>query len=179
MIVMYLSCNTFMLAFVDIRNIFAILWGPIIAAISVVFDTTDDPALLEKAINGFYVCAAIASHYLFSDVLDNLVVSIYAHEAYKCNLTITSISLCKFSTLLAPPGDNPLITFGRDAKAQQATLAMFKVTRRHADFLHEGWRNVLNCLISLHQMDMLDSLSGILKCLLYISVTLMPFHTWL
>lgn len=118
------------------------------ATISVVFDTSDDPAVLEKAINGYYMCASIAAYYLYSDVLDNLV-----------------ISLCKFSTLLAPPGENPLYTFGRDYKARMATLAVFKITRRHAGLLREGWRNVLNCLISLHQMDVLDSLQDIHLCL--------------
>ena len=53
------------------------MWGHIVAAVSVVFDTTDDTQVLEKAINGFHLCATIASYYVFSDVLDNLVVSTF------------------------------------------------------------------------------------------------------
>lgn len=60
---------------VDWDKTFSMMWGHIVAAVSVVFDTTEDPAVLEKAIGGFHLCAAIASYYVFSDVLDNLVVS--------------------------------------------------------------------------------------------------------
>lgn len=85
------------------RDIFAVIWGPIIAAISVVFDTTseEDEHILKKTLDGFNLCAKISAHYHLSDVFDNLV-----------------ISLCKFSTLLSPPAENPLAVFGRYAMPQ-------------------------------------------------------------
>lgn len=80
------------------RDIFALVWGPTVAALSFVFDKSADEAIIHKAASGFRCpeilmsqsyflchrkCAMIAAHYSLSDVFDNLV-----------------ISLCKFTTLL-------------------------------------------------------------------------------
>lgn len=64
-------------------DLFDIIWGPTVSALSFIFDKTLDPAVQIKAVDGFIRCAAIAAHHGMSDVLDNLV-----------------ISLCKFTTLL-------------------------------------------------------------------------------
>lgn len=66
------------------HDIFALIWGPTVAALSFVFDKTANEAVAPKAIAGFRKCAMISAHYGLSDVFDNLV-----------------ISLCKFTTLLS------------------------------------------------------------------------------
>jgi brefeldin A-resistance guanine nucleotide exchange factor 1 len=64
-------------------DIFTLLWGQTMAALSFVFEKSNYDLVIEKSIQGFNKCARIAAHYLMSDVFDNLV-----------------ISLCKFTTLL-------------------------------------------------------------------------------
>jgi brefeldin A-resistance guanine nucleotide exchange factor 1 len=65
------------------HDIFTLIWGQTMAALSFVFEKSNYDLVIEKSIQGFSKCARIAAHYLMSDVFDNLV-----------------ISLCKFTTLL-------------------------------------------------------------------------------
>jgi brefeldin A-resistance guanine nucleotide exchange factor 1 len=64
-------------------DIFTLVWGQTMAALSFVFEKSSYDLVIQKSIQGFSKCARIAAHYFMSDVFDNLV-----------------ISLCKFTTLL-------------------------------------------------------------------------------
>ena len=64
-------------------DIFTLIWGQTVAALSFVFEKSNYDLVIDKSIQGFNKCARIAAYYLMSDVFDNLV-----------------ISLCKFTTLL-------------------------------------------------------------------------------
>ena len=66
------------------HDLFVLAWGPTIAALSFVFDKSEDAAIAQKAVAGFKKCALVAATYGLSDVFDNLV-----------------ISLCKFTTLMS------------------------------------------------------------------------------
>jgi len=65
------------------HEIFTLIWGQTMAALSFVFEKSNYDLVIEKSIQGFSKCARIAAYYFMSDVFDNLV-----------------ISLCKFTTLL-------------------------------------------------------------------------------
>eukprot|EP01113_Clastostelium_recurvatum_P025585 TRINITY_DN3078_c0_g1_i3.p1 TRINITY_DN3078_c0_g1~~TRINITY_DN3078_c0_g1_i3.p1 ORF type:complete len:1663 (+),score=447.69 TRINITY_DN3078_c0_g1_i3:135-5123(+) len=149
------------------KDIFGVIWGPIVAAISIVFETAPpystpppiDPSptatypsalpvpvprdydethmTLRKTLDGFDLCGRIAYHYRLSDVMDNLV-----------------INLCKFSNLSPSQFDNAA-HFGCDDKALMATVGVFQSLRQYKDFVREGWRNVLHCIVSLHNMSLL------------------------
>ena len=69
------------------RHMFAIMWKAAIAALTIIFDSgsaVHQPGVLRDALDGFLLCAKIAAHFEFTDVLDSVTVS-----------------LCKFTTLLA------------------------------------------------------------------------------
>ena len=68
------------------RDLFSLVWGPTVAALSFVFDKSVQDVIIQKATSGFRKCAMVSAHYGMSDVFDNLV-----------------ISLCKFTTLLSAP----------------------------------------------------------------------------
>ena len=68
------------------RDLFSLVWGPTVAALSFVFDKSVEDVIIQKATSGFRKCAMVSAHYAMSDVFDNLV-----------------ISLCKFTTLLSTP----------------------------------------------------------------------------
>ena len=108
------------------EDIFTLVWGPLIAALSVVLDTSDADNILERSIDGFNICAKIASYYQLSDVLDNLITS-----------------LCKFSSLLALPNTSGALTLlGRNKKSLLTTRAMFNLVAKYPDNINEGWKNV-------------------------------------
>eukprot|EP00899_Mesostigma_viride_P015080 jgi/Mesvir1/23573/Mv18269-RA.2 len=122
------------------RDMFAIMWGPTIAAISVVFDHADDEEVLREALDGFISVAKISAHLYMEDVLDNLVVS-----------------LCKFTTLLNPTAQKPCVAFGEDIKARMAALTVFSIANKFGDYIRAGWRNILDCVLRLHKLGLLPS----------------------
>lgn len=124
------------------HDLFSLIWGPTVAALSFIFDKSSESSIIEKAISGFHRCAMIAAHYGMSDVFDNLV-----------------ISLCKFTCLVnstEAPSHLP-VSFGSNAKAHMATKAVFRLAHRHGDILREGWKNLLDCVLQLYKAKLLPS----------------------
>ncbi|XP_020603212.1 Golgi-specific brefeldin A-resistance guanine nucleotide exchange factor 1-like [Orbicella faveolata] len=122
------------------QDLFLIIWGPAVAALSYVYDNGLEKSVAQKAILGFRKCALISAHYSLSDVFDNLV-----------------ISLCKFTTLLIPPesGESLPVSFGRNLKSQQSARTLFALAHRHGDILREGWKNIMDCMLQLFKAKML------------------------
>ncbi|KAK6255969.1 Sec7 domain - like 4 [Theobroma cacao] len=123
------------------HDMFAILSGPTIAAISVVFDQVEQEDVLQTCIDGFLAIAKISAHYHFGDVLDDLVVS-----------------LCKFTNLLTPLSvEEAIVSFGDDARARMATSAVFTIANSYGDYIHSGWRNILDCVLILQKLGLLPA----------------------
>ncbi|KRZ53661.1 Golgi-specific brefeldin A-resistance guanine nucleotide exchange factor 1 [Trichinella nativa] len=125
------------------RELFALVWGPTVAALSFVFDKTDSEPLIGRVISGFRKSAAVAAHFGLCDVFDNL-----------------TISLCKFSCLLTPArnadgADQLCATLAESAKAQAAARALFDLVHAHGDILREGWRSVFDCLLNCYHAELL------------------------
>ncbi|KAI6172463.1 Golgi-specific brefeldin A-resistance guanine nucleotide exchange factor 1 [Aphelenchoides besseyi] len=137
------------------RDLFNTIWGPATAALSYIFDRSEEKSTLLKALNGYGNCATVAAYYGMTDVFDNLI-----------------IHLCKFSTLMGtfeapsnlPPGakddsaspngrhsssmrdlianspDQTVYAFAENYRAQIATRLMFELMRKHGDNLRAGWK---------------------------------------
>ncbi|PON37290.1 Armadillo-type fold containing protein [Parasponia andersonii] len=120
-------------------DMFGILSGPTTAAISVVFEQVEQADVLQTCIDGFLAVAKISACYRFGDVLNDLVVS-----------------LCKFTTLLSPISVGEAIeTFGDDTRAKMATTTVFTMANRYGDYIHSGWKNILDCVLRLHKLGFL------------------------
>ncbi|KAM9477746.1 Golgi-specific brefeldin A-resistance guanine nucleotide exchange factor 1 isoform 1-T1 [Clarias gariepinus] len=120
------------------HDLFTMTWGPTIAALSFVFDKSLEDTIIQKAIAGFRKCAMISAHYGFSDVFDNLI-----------------ISLCKFTTLNSESVENLPTVFGSNTKAQIAAKTMFNLAHRHGDILREGWKNIMDAMLQLFRAELL------------------------
>ncbi|XP_026211206.1 Golgi-specific brefeldin A-resistance guanine nucleotide exchange factor 1 isoform X1 [Anabas testudineus] len=120
------------------HDLFTMTWGPTIAALSYVFDKSLDDNIIQKAITGFRKCAMIAAHYGFSDVFDNLI-----------------ISLCKFTTLSSESVENLPTVFGSNSKAQTAAKTVFDLAHRHGNILREGWKNIMDSMLQLFRAELL------------------------
>ncbi|XP_063685753.1 Golgi-specific brefeldin A-resistance guanine nucleotide exchange factor 1-like [Bolinopsis microptera] len=124
------------------KTLFALIWGPTVAALSFVFDTALDDDVTGKAISGFHKCASVSAHYGLSDVFDNLI-----------------ISLCKFTGLLAT-GETPeamTVHFGSNTKSRLTARTMFQLAHTHGDILREGWKNILECILQLYKANLMPS----------------------
>ncbi|CAL5399419.1 unnamed protein product [Camellia sinensis] len=127
-------------AYLD-HDMFAIMSGPTIAAISVVFDHAEHEDVYQTCIDGFIAVAKISACHHLEDVLDDLVAS-----------------LCKFTTLLNPSSvEEPVLAFGDDSKARNATVTVFNIANWYGDFIHTGWRNILDCILKLHKLGLLPA----------------------
>lgn len=123
------------------HDMFTTLSGPVAAAISVVFDQVEQEEILQICIDGLLSIAKISAHYYFTDVLNDLVVS-----------------LCKFSTLSTPLStEEALFTFGEDVRARMAMTTVFTIANKYGDYIHSAWRNILDCILSLHKHGLLPA----------------------
>ncbi|KAE8724843.1 ARF guanine-nucleotide exchange factor GNL1 [Hibiscus syriacus] len=134
----FIACDSRALLDLDM---FSILSGPTIAAISVVFDQVEHEDVLQMYIEGFLAVAKISAHYRSGDVLDDLVVS-----------------LCKFTNLSTPLSiEEAIVSFGDDARARMATTTVFTIANSYGDCIHSGWKNILDCVLTLHKLDLLPA----------------------
>lgn len=119
-------------------DMFSILSGPTIAAISVVFDHVEQEDVLQSCSVGFLAVAKISACYHLDDVLDDLVVSI-----------------CKFTTLLVPSSvEESVLSLVEDAKARIATITVFTIANRYGDCVRSGWKNILDCVLKLQKLGL-------------------------
>ncbi|XP_055346236.1 LOW QUALITY PROTEIN: Golgi-specific brefeldin A-resistance guanine nucleotide exchange factor 1-like [Paramacrobiotus metropolitanus] len=123
-------------------ELFALLWGPTVSALSHAFDKTGDESVIRKTIGGFKKCAFIAAspRIMSCEIFDNIVVT-----------------LCKYSTL--QNSTDPIsvlpISFGQNTKAQLVTKTMFNLVHQHGDILRDGWKNIVECIVQLFRVRLL------------------------
>lgn len=123
------------------HDMLAIMSGPTIAAISVVFDYAEHEDFLMICVDGFLAMAKISAYHQLEDVLDKLVVS-----------------LCKFTTLLnTSMFEEPITAFGDAIKARLATETVFKIVNDYGDHIRTGWRNILDCILRLYKVGLLPT----------------------
>ncbi|KAK7321529.1 hypothetical protein VNO77_32270 [Canavalia gladiata] len=122
-------------------DMFSILSGPTIAAISVVFDNAENVEVYQTCMEGFLAVAKISAYYHLENILDDLVVS-----------------LCKFITILDPLSvEESILAFGDDMKARMATETVFTIANRYGDYIRTGWRNILDCILKFHKLGLLPA----------------------
>ncbi|KAF5306262.1 hypothetical protein FQA39_LY08960 [Lamprigera yunnana] len=124
----------------DVFNIdlFSLIWGPIVAALSFVFDKSDDAIVYQRAIKGFESCAFISSHFGMTQNLDILV-----------------LTLCKFTLFHNQPKNFGGVQFGQNVKAQIALKTLFNLVHQHGDNIREGWKNIFDIFLSLYYDNLL------------------------
>ncbi|KAI3425868.1 hypothetical protein D9Q98_007841 [Chlorella vulgaris] len=120
------------------RDMFGLIWGPTLAAVSVVLDNASDPAVVARALECLQLAARMAAYHQVDEVVDSIAAS-----------------LARFTAVLAPP--NGAAAFGGSSKARGALQALFAVANRHGDLLRSGWRNVIDAVLRLHRLDLLPA----------------------
>lgn len=95
------------------RQMFSLMWGPTVAAASVVLDHAEDPAAVRHTLDGLLQAAKVAAFHRVDGVMDSLVVS-----------------LSKFTAALDPSTPRPALAFGENEKARMATQALFTLANR-------------------------------------------------
>lgn len=119
-------------------DLFSLIWGPIIAALSFVFDKSEEPNVYKRAVKGFESCAFISSHFGITQNLDMLI-----------------LTLCKFTLFHNQPKSYGAVQFGSHVKAQLALKTVFNLIHQHGDNVREGWKNIFDLFLTLYNHNLL------------------------
>lgn len=143
------------------KEIFQLVWGPTLSALSFMFDRSTDTTH-HKLLIAFAKGAAVSSQFLLHDDFNALI-----------------LTLCKFTTLLNglngignADGSSMLMSvasanianheittsvqFGLNIKAQMAMKCVFDIVRKHGDCLRsDGWKNCIEVILQLFKLRLL------------------------
>jgi brefeldin A-resistance guanine nucleotide exchange factor 1 len=121
------------------QELFGLIWAPIVAALSFVFDKSEEQPIYKKAMTGFQKCAFISSHFGMTKNLDMLIQT-----------------LAKFTTFhnIQRP-NNGTISFGANIKARLSLKCVTDLCHHHGDSVREGWKNLFDLVLSLYCLGLL------------------------
>ncbi|PWW79256.1 Sec7-domain-containing protein [Tuber magnatum] len=131
-------------------DMFAATWKPIIATLSYVFLSATDDAVFSRVIAGFDQCARIAAKYGLTEALDHIVrclgtISTLSTETPPSTALNTEIQVNNNSVMVSELA----VKFGRDFKAQLATVVLFRVVTSNEKVLSEGWKQIVRIWLNL------------------------------
>lgn len=124
-------------------DMFAATWKPVVATLSYVFMSASDDAVFSRVITGFDQCAHIAAKYGLTDAVDQVVYCL----SHMTSLSTETPSNTALNTEIQV-GENSImvselaVKFGRDFKAQLATVVLFRVVTGSEAVISNSWKYV-------------------------------------
>ncbi|KAJ8926524.1 hypothetical protein NQ314_021126 [Rhamnusium bicolor] len=120
-------------------ELYQLIYGPIVAALSFVFEKSEEQSIYKRVMQGFERCAFIAANFNMTKNLDMLL-----------------LSLCKFTIFYNQQRQNNItVQFGANIKAQLALKTVFSLIHQHGDNLREGWKNLFDLILTLYSNGLL------------------------
>ncbi|XP_050501190.1 Golgi-specific brefeldin A-resistance guanine nucleotide exchange factor 1 [Diabrotica virgifera virgifera] len=121
-------------------ELFQIVYGPIVAALSSVYEKAENESVHKKVMQGFERCAFIAANLNISTNLDMLILGI-----------------CKFTVFYNQQKQNNIVVqFGMNSKAQLALRTVFSLIHQHGNTMREGWKHLFDLLLALYSNGLLS-----------------------
>jgi brefeldin A-resistance guanine nucleotide exchange factor 1 len=124
-------------------DMFAATWKPVVATLSYVFMSASDDAVYSRVIAGFDQCARIAAKYGLTEAVDQVVyclsyITSLATEMPSNTALNTEIQVGENSVMVSELA----VKFGRDFKAQLATVVLFRVVNGSEAVINNSWKYV-------------------------------------
>ena len=124
-------------------DMFAATWRPIVATLNYVFVSATEDAVFQRVIAGYNQCAQIAAQYQISECLDHIILSLakistLATEAPPSTSLNTEVQASGKSIMVSKFA----VDFGRDNKAELATLVLFRIINGNEEAIRDGWIHV-------------------------------------
>ncbi|KAF2994489.1 GDP/GTP exchange factor for ARF [Curvularia kusanoi] len=131
-------------------DMFAATWKPIVATLSYVFMSATDDAVFSRVVLGFDQCAQIAARYGLSDALDRIIsslayISTLAPDVPPSTSLNTEVQADKKSVMVSETA----VRFGRDGRAQLATVVLFQVIKGNEAGIRDGWNHLIRIMVNL------------------------------
>lgn len=124
-------------------DMFAATWQPVLATLNYVFMSATDDTVFQRVIIGFDQCAQIAARHGLTDCLDHIIASLSRIST----LATESPPSTALNTEVQASGKSIMVSkfavdFGRETKAELATLVLFRVINGHEAAIRNGWTPV-------------------------------------
>ncbi|KAF1964602.1 Sec7-domain-containing protein [Bimuria novae-zelandiae CBS 107.79] len=131
-------------------DMFAATWKPIVATLSYVFMSATDDAVFSRVVTGFDQCAQIAAKCQLSDALDRIIsclayISTLAPDVPPSTTLNTEVQVEKKSVMVSETA----VRFGRDGRAQLATVVLFQVIKGNEASIRDGWNHLIHIMVNL------------------------------
>ncbi len=129
-------------------DMFAATWKPVVATLSYVFMSASDDAVFSRVTTGFDQCARIAAKHGLTEAVDRIVyclshMSSLASEIPSNTSLNTEIQVGKNSVMVSELA----VKFGRDFKAQLATVILFRIVNGSETVISKSWQYVSRTLL--------------------------------
>ncbi|KAF2645418.1 Sec7-domain-containing protein [Massarina eburnea CBS 473.64] len=131
-------------------DMFSACWKPIVATLSYVFMSATDDAVFSRVVTGFDQCAQIASNHGLTDALDRIIsclsyISTLAPDVPPSTALNTEVQVEKKSVMVSETA----VRFGRDGRAQLATVVLFQVIKGSEASIRDGWNHLIHIMVNL------------------------------
>ncbi|GAB7355078.1 hypothetical protein MBLNU459_g5665t1 [Dothideomycetes sp. NU459] len=131
-------------------DMFAATWKPVVATLNYVFMSATDDTVFQRVIAGFDQCAQIAAKHGLHDCLDHIIASL----ARISTLATDSPPSTALNTEVQASGKSIMVSkfavdFGRENKAELATLVLFRIINGHEAAIRDGWQYIVRILMNL------------------------------
>jgi brefeldin A-resistance guanine nucleotide exchange factor 1 len=131
-------------------DMFAATWKPVVATLSYVFMSASDDAVYSRVVMGFDQCAQIAARYGLTEAFDRIVfslasISTLATDSPPSTALNTEVQAGKKSVMVSELA----VKFGRDFRAQLATVVLFRVLANNENSVQQSWTHVIQILRNL------------------------------
>ncbi|EPS32545.1 hypothetical protein PDE_07505 [Penicillium oxalicum 114-2] len=151
-------------------EMFAATWKPVIATLSYVFMSASDDAVYSRVVTGFDQCAQIAAHYGLTEPFDRIVsslasISTLATTKPPSTALNTEVQVGKKSVMVSELA----VKFGRDFRAQLATVVLFRILAGNESTPKQAWEHVVRILSNLFINSLIPPLDSQLTAELGIS----------
>jgi golgi-specific brefeldin A-resistance guanine nucleotide exchange factor 1 len=139
-------------------DMFAATWRPVVATLSYVFVSASDDAVFQRVIAGFDQCAQIAAKYGLSSCLDQIIyclssISTLAPDVPPNTSLNTEVQVNDKSVMVSETA----VRFGRDDRAQLATVVLFRVLAENEATVRDGWDHIVHIMLNLFINSLIPS----------------------
>lgn len=151
-------------------EMFEATWKPVVATLSYVFMSASDDAVYSRVVMGFDQCAQIAAKYRLTEAFDRIMfclasISSLATDKPPGTSLNTEVQAGKKSVMVSELA----VKFGRDFRAQLATVVFFRVLSGNESVIQNSWKYVVRMLSNLFINSLVPPFDGSLTSELDIS----------
>lgn len=151
-------------------EMFEATWRPVVATLSYVFMSASDDAVYSRVVMGFDQCAQIAARRGLTEAFDRIIfclasISTLATDSPPSTSLNTNVQAGEKSVMVSELA----VKFGRDFRAQLATVVLFRVLCGNESVVRNSWKYVIRILSNLFMNSLIPPFDGELNAELDIS----------